>query len=511
MNDYSSKCKEIINKVKNYELNTLLLIVSLKLLEVEDSWTKKESPHIVIPFTLLKLVRLTIENAGENSPKILSESFRDVVPLYNSCHNLQKIDPKFLKFKEDSDIDKFMRLMMYEQAWFQEKVSSRDMGRLIMLFEDLPSNSKIISFIKKKTSLDIITFIEISMMFFAHINTIATSASLPFVDISTFKNINYNFKMIENYVNVFSLPVKKVKESLKEYNFAQKIYPDFSISFIEPFPFKIIPPALILSDKLFVYSRNVFNYFLKYHVYHLLKTDKQVHEKWGKRFEVYVGKLLERSNLRCLNENILKKKIKGKVVDFLYPNSSSNIIIECKAVEMSQIAQVNQDNSILLRHTDSNVIKAIEQAYSIIHELQNINFAKLKQKDNFMLIIVTYKKLMLPQGKRLWKEYLSEIEFKHYNPSILPPENIFLMSISEFEYFLASNDIHKSLQVIKEEEKSFKERKMYITDYLKKDGLVDIERISFIKEKFDKCVENLLNKSFPEEMANLRSRKCRMN
>ena len=145
------------------------------------------------------------------------------------------------------------------------------------------------------------------------------------------------------------------------------------------------------------------------------------------------------SGLQFLTERELEKNHPGKkMVDFLVPLRGAHVFIESKAIEMSPLAQISPDVRVVTQSLRNSVIKAIKQAIIAIKCLSEKPIHPEPIQENFLLV-VTFKSLFIGNGNNfVVGEARAELEDfakgEGVNFQNLPSENIYFLSVREFEW-----------------------------------------------------------------------------
>ena len=182
-----------------------------------------------------------------------------------------------------------------------------------------------------------------------------------------------------------------------------------------------------------------------YYLYDTVKSDADtsLSEKLAKRFERYVESCLEYMGKDFFTESQLRERLgRGKVTDFLVPDEDRSILVEVKAVELAPLVQVLPFSHFMIQRLKGNVVKAAVQGYTMVERLRDagerVGFNVGRE---FFLLVVTYRDLNLGTGREAWEEFLGvamAAEFSNPDTRKLPPENIFVLSITELEQIIAT-------------------------------------------------------------------------
>ena len=144
------------------------------------------------------------------------------------------------------------------------------------------------------------------------------------------------------------------------------------------------------------------------------------------------------------SEDYIKKcaQVQRKAVDYVIIEENANIFIDAKAVEMAYKGKVAYSSEIIKDKVKVSVLKAIEQAHDVLDQIhtKNLNDENLVTKENNYLIVITYKEFYLSRGMSFYnnvaKDKIDNIYSNYAESGIIPPENMFFVTIQEFEMLM---------------------------------------------------------------------------
>ena len=150
---------------------------------------------------------------------------------------------------------------------------------------------------------------------------------------------------------------------------------------------------------------------------------------------------MSKSGLQTANERELNLVLpgQGKVVDFIVANGDSNVLIDAKGVEMAQRGMVAFQRGDVRRATQTSLIKAFEQGHEVAARIASIggDHPVIRQRSSTYLLAVTYKELYIGNGVTLaavvGDAVLEKIRSKYAEQHLIPVENIYFLTIHEFE------------------------------------------------------------------------------
>lgn len=403
----------IKNRIREYRKEDLI-DYSLQLLDSN----KNDFKPIWFVFLLMKWTYLY---GGEKYPsKILTfEKFNHILKTI-ADFNQEHIS----NFIVSGKLDRAMSIYFSQQFYLQKVVHKEVFAIQLKLYKSITGKYDIQKSFEEKTGLSIIEFLFLSQIFWLYVQSAKYKET----------NLNFNGHLEIDFLNVCA----EMTSTKQLTNFVELIVldPENSIEKINNFKrslrseelqslertFFTMYPFQFFDGKVKLIHESVFNHFINYYIYDFLKShDENFTTEFGNRFEKYIEISLKEAKLNFVNENELKKKLKinSNLVDF-YINES-NIYIECKAIELQPIPQVNPTDEILYNSLKESILKAY------FKQLLNVSKALNNGKENWGLII-TYKELCWSRFNELFE--MSKDKFENSKDShYLPPENVFILDI----------------------------------------------------------------------------------
>lgn len=202
--------------------------------------------------------------------------------------------------------------------------------------------------------------------------------------------------------------------------------------------------------------------------------------KFGETFERYIENGLSYANVKYVSEDILSRELQGtgSLIDFLINDDDVNILIDAKAVEMAYQGKITHLADIVKDRVKTSVIKAIEQSFGVVSRLKQTRSSNpvIKYKDINFLLVVTYKELYLGNGRNLYdaiaKNKLDKILTKYGNLLQIPLENMYFITIEEFDYLiemikLGKTSFKTALMKAKENDSDVMSRKFEFLQHLR--------------------------------------------
>ncbi|MCB2215115.1 MAG: hypothetical protein KQH59_03555 [Desulfobulbaceae bacterium] len=368
----------------------------------------------------------------------------------------------------------FMRGMAYQQFMYQEKFSFSNFARQQLLFAELQPNNYIQKIFSEKIGLEIKKFLELCLALLTRF--IATEHRKITKHWFSTLECEYTPIEVEKCLNALSLPILSIRKILRQNDSGKR----HSEEVYEQTPFVRFPLIKNSSDYLCI-NHNVLFRSLEHFVYDLLKeVDSQgFMSKFGTIYEKYVGKIIDYSGCSFLTESDIKKAAINprKIVDYVVIEKAANIFIDAKAVEMTYKGKVTHSANIIKGKVKVSVLKAIEQAQDVLDQIRtgNLKHDQLTLQDLNYLIVVTYKEFYLGRGENFYeniaKEKIDEICDKYPDSPKIMPENMFFITIQEFEYLMEyvrsdASSISDCFEIIKKNDANPKTSKFAFTQHL---------------------------------------------
>jgi hypothetical protein len=511
--------EKIRNKIRQYDPISIIEI----LISISHDLSKKNGSEWngYLPWSVLLLMKWVIANYELVNAKFfnrlaLQANMQVVNELLNELQELfDNYRTDALTSTDDNKIQKFMRQCSFQQFWFQKKLSKECFARQFHLFCNTSDNNlkenidKVDALFKKQTGISIFSFFEISLMVWTKFNTSNKNAGNKneyFITKEWFVDLQHSLTSneIDAYFKLLSLSLTDAKKYATKDLENKKKYLEFQILEQSPFTFY---PFLQYEEKYFLYSPKLLDYVIEYFVYDLLKlqNDGNFFDIFGKSiFENYITKGLKYSGIDFIDEDELSKRLpkQSKKVDFLIEIENCAILIDAKACEMDRKARATQNNESIVKTLKKNVIKGIQQAYTVASQLQN--------KEKIYAIIVTYKELYLGAVGGIWDEFLRDslgefFQETEISQDIIKPENIYVISIKDFDNLMKcikNNSLVKILEHVSIEDKKPGQGKhifgLHLKDFLPNNR----ETLPYLKDDFNKIVESIENR-FKHNMHNV--------
>jgi hypothetical protein len=385
------------------------------------------------PWLIMLMIQWTYLN-----PLAINDLYRPAISQSGMLDLLQKIldltDTGTMPDEFD-DVRLFMRALAFQQFYHQTDNGLYDLARQRLIFATVPENHYFKTKFLNRTGVSIQNFLNLSFALYATVTRKGPTIQRSYLfDVCT----SISPSTIDAFLRLISIDVKDLHLKLKELDVDGR-GPD---EYLRQTPFLRFPMVKVSSEYWCV-SPHVLARSLGYFIYDFLKRDdlEGFNTPFGKSFESYVGECLNKSKLSVAKESDLIQAFNGKckVVDFLVVDGDANVLIDAKGVEMSQSGMTAVKRGTVRRATKTSLIKAFEQGHEVAAQLPQLKSPHpvIKHRDSTYLLAVTYKELYIGNGATLaavaGATELEKIRATHAEHTLIPFENIYFLSIGEFE------------------------------------------------------------------------------
>lgn len=332
------------------------------------------------------------------------------------------------------DVRLFMRALAYQQFFHQTDNGLFDLARQKLIFAAVPENHYFRAKFLKQTGVPVADFLTLAFALYATIK-----ARGPMIQRSYLFNACSNIAAptVDAFLRLVSIDIKNLNKKLNDLDEGRS--PD---EYLRQTPFLRFP-IIKVGAEYWCVSPHVLARSLGYFIYDFLKRDDVdgFNPPFGRSFEQYVNEQISASKLSFAKEKDLIKVIsgEGKVVDFLVVDGEANVLIDAKGVEIAQSGMAAVKRGSVRRATKTSLIKAFEQGQEVAARLSRLkpNHPIIKHRDSTYLLAITYKELYIGNGATLaavaGDAELQKIRAKHPQESLIPLENIYFLTINEFE------------------------------------------------------------------------------
>lgn len=426
---YFNGYKEIRNNLRKFDPSSVVIACLKYLQQPTVSKMEQLEKH---PWLVLLLIKWTLIDSQSQEAGRKPATSGDIQKLLKKIYDLGA----FTRYPSDFEhYTLFMRAISFQQFFYQRDFNYVHLIRQFFLFVDLPDDHFFKETFLKLTGVRIEIFLELLVCMF--IQFIDSNTHTISADFFTPLKIKYSAKEITSFLAAFTKPFDEIKTVLQSLGNGLRTAEEY----YEQTPFLAFPLIQFGSNYVCV-ERHVLFRCIEHFVYDKLRLwdAQKFMNEFGLVFELYVEKVIENTKLPYINEVQVKQVTKntGKLVDFIISDGECNIFVDAKAVEMAYQAKVAHLSDAAKERTGF-ILKAIEQAQDVVSRLHisNITHPFLTAKQKNFLIVVTYKELHLSNGQAYYegvaKTAIDQIYEKYTGIPVIPLENIYFLSIDEFE------------------------------------------------------------------------------
>jgi hypothetical protein len=428
---FYTEYKKIRNKFRNFNpYQSFFACIDYLHYPVKDKIEELQK-HPWFVFLLLKWIFSDEQFSAYNKKDINKIAFTSVLQMMRDLGAIIRMPSEYYHHTL------FFRNIAYQQFIYQLDFNIASIARQQILFDD-KTNNRFNNDFEKATAISINDFLEISILI---LTRFVDTTNYDTISIAWFGELRKAYKddTINKYLSLISLEVHQLHEFFIEEDLnkkKKKIH-----EFYEQTPL-LKYPLIKINDNYICMYKNLLFRSIEHFIYDKLKflNPENFMTSFGHIFEKYVEKGLSYANVEFITEKEILKDFPDnrKVIDFVINEKTATIYIDAKAVEMTYLGKVTHDPDIISDKVKDTIIKAIEQAFETANRpilFQSSN----DSKENFLLVI-TYKELYLGNGTNFYetiaKNRIDKIINNYSNQKIIPLENIYFITIDEFDYLI---------------------------------------------------------------------------
>lgn len=334
-----------------------------------------------------------------------------------------------ISFQTPKQTKQFFRIIAFQQFAYQDHYSNSIIDRQLVLYSKLNYGFNISEEFKKLTGIGIIDFFNYCYFTYLYLYLDELGSQVKFNgrlndDYFRYFIQKYSEDSLHRFLNL--LTIKKSDDFENLHKLKKEILQLYETNFF------ITKPFILFKEEYRIPHRSVFLQTVSYFVYNYLKSNSALFpDTFGNRLERYVELGIKETGLIYSTGSELKRKYSlNKVADFLI---EKDILIEVKATELHPRSGVSRSSEILQDDLRTSIVKAYSQLLSTAYSIA--------RNREWYGIIVTYKEMYLGFGPDAWEEFLKEpielfINENQIELKILPPENIFFISISDWDWIV---------------------------------------------------------------------------
>ncbi len=390
-----------------------------------------------------------------------------------------------------------LRGIAYQQFPYQFDFGYKHLSRQAILFSELPDNHLIKTQFKKLTGVGVKDFLELSWVLISRFIS-GSETHLPNGWFDSLKP-EYGADTIDNYLKAISIEINEGRKLLCSADDGRRR----SIEHYEPTPFASFPMLRVPGGYLITEVHILFR-CIEHYVYDRLRQwdAEKFMAKFGGMFERYAEKALDYAGLSYSTEAQTKDALgdQGNQIDFIVHENGSNVFIDTKGVEMAYQGHVTHLTSFLKDKTKKSILKAIKQAHDVVRKLEENSGCRITKHDVNYLLVVTYKEFYLGSGRSYYeivaRDAMDEIYQKYDGLPVIPPENIYFITIDELDYActMIKNDaisLSGIIDTAKYADAKSEIRKFNFTQHLQTVAGYNYMPPQYLKTEEDKILEKL--------------------
>jgi hypothetical protein len=498
------------NRITKYNPEDLI-DCCLMLLAENDSASLDEFKE-PLPWKILLFIKWVLIESISSPDSGKEPQNYEIISLFKSLDRCYELYESVSLPKEDKGWHFLFRKLAFEQFPFQKPINRCVLARQNLLFGYLELQHPIRRKFFERAGIELTSFLDLAFVLVG----IELISANRIVAESSFRLLAkyYPENTINKFLQLISADLLTIRRYLNDLQ--TKHNPKTEHQLFEMSPLKRYP-LLNKGTQYCPYSKRLLYISMQHWVYDMLRDNEHEREWFGSQFgplfERYVEEVITSMSPHVITEDNLKqklgKKYKGKFVDFVVLDDDSKVFVDAKGVEMSYLGQVSNNPDDIARAIDSSIIKAIKQANSLIDRIRQfrvINDIEMPSNGENFLLVITYKDLHVANGRALrvlLPELIEEL-CQRYNS--IPIENMYFMSIDEFEMLAQAVNEKKiglveSLRRARIADNETHSRKLMFSQHLENwcrpDG-VPIPK--FLNEEFENTVKRLGGRLHPSSV-----------
>jgi carbon monoxide dehydrogenase subunit G len=426
---YYREFKRVRNRFRRYE--PLDLIV--KAIEHANGGRSKLEKLQRHPWLMMLLIKwiLTDDNFEHlGRPKASSQ---ETNALFQAAYDLSRWTRMPNEYQH---LHLFMRSVAHQQFLFQREFSFADIARQFVLFADLDQNHRLSRSFREGTGLNIEHFLDLML------GLVGKYLNQNFSPISRNWFSTLFIPKREQTLDLFFSSISATPQEMRKFLLERGDGARSADEYVEQTPL-MARPLINLGGNYWPLHTSVLFRSLEHYIYDHLRAvnPESFMQSFGKLFEKYVDETVATVPFRIFREEELKRrrKVSGKVVDFVIDEPEANVFIDAKGVAGTHEAMVAHASQILRDRTKAAALKAVAQANELLSAivLDQMKPGGPEEKKVNVLLVVTYKDLHLGNGTTFEKVVapadIQNIYGGKAAETCVPLENIYFISIEAFE------------------------------------------------------------------------------
>lgn len=377
-----------------------------------------------------------------------------------------------------SHVTLFVRQKAFQQFWIYQPADGSALARQEILFGGLDAKHRFSRQFLDVTGISISEYLNLAFSLMA---LVLHEDNRRFVDRGDFTNLEP--KVDAKRIDSFLAHLSRTPEQLHGWLIQPQIKNvKLADQFVLTSPFSRAP-FLRVGSRLHVYYPPQVYRALEQAIYRPLRDidPADFGRVFGPMFETYVANVLADAGVAFSNEAKLMAQLPGtgKVVDFVVVEDDCNILIDAKGVEMSATGRTATTSHQVYSTIKNSAMKAVVQSMETLGRMRKAPSGRPWGNNETFLIVVTFESLYLGSSSDVGTTFDgslgADLQKQFGLPSPFPLENVFFLSIREFEDLLArvrakKTSILRSLRQAKELDRNPKTRKFDFSLHLTAQG-----------------------------------------
>jgi hypothetical protein len=442
---YSSKIKTIKSELSRYTHRSVF-IQAISYLRNKNANAAQEVTKM--PWIIMLLVKFSfLEREGE-----LNITSAEFLTLANTLYGLQSVASNI---NEKGSIELKLRALTVQQLWYQQNHQT-DYLAIVRQSSLLRREDEFYDKEFQKIAgltLDNFFTIALYLMTLARVDVTSNVMEVSLPTIVYHLTPDVPLVQLANFFKLLAVKFENISNFLKN---DHELQDEPQSEFFQETPFKL-KPIIIDGSNVFIFNSRIFVTGISLLVPTILKKQIANYKtEFGADMESYVGRIIAQSNLKHMNEEFIgqvyaktglrakykKVGIGGKAVDYAICDEHNRVVlIECKAVEPSDLVKASYDPEILRRSLEKSFINAIVQGQETKFLLsQSPDF---KEK-TFKLAVITHQEFNIFGGTMVGKCIDFNLEQRmidKYGQLPIDLNDIVYIPIGDFERALGAHSI----------------------------------------------------------------------
>lgn len=443
---YSSAVKSVKTELSRYTHRSVFSI-SVAYLRNKNIETMDEVKKM--PWLVMLLVKFSfLEPEG-----VLEINQAQFHVIANKLYGLQSLASDI----NSGPLDLKLRSLTVQQLWYQQSHQEDYLSLIrqshLMRREDGFYDKSF----REITGIEIDNFFTIALYMMTLARSEAGSnvmeVSLPSVIFDLTPNVPLN--QLAKFFELLAIKLEDVSDFLRD---GHELKDEPQSEYFQETPFKL-KPMVIDGSSVYIFNSRVFVTGVALLLPALLKKQMQNYKtEFGADMESYIGRLVAASGIQHVNESqigqlyasaglrarLKKEGIGGKAVDYaLFDGQDRVVLVECKAVEPSDVVKASYDPEVLRASLEKSFINAIVQGEETKFILSKIPEYERKK---FKLVVITHQEFNIFGGAMVGGCIdfgLEQRIFEKYGELPIDLNDIVYVTVGDFERLMSAHSVGK--------------------------------------------------------------------